>query len=60
MRKQVTAKLVWEAQRRWCTHPCIRTNAAYQRIRKAYERRFPKRRLDLFNQRVTMVGWEVN
>lgn len=59
MRKRVTAKMVWKAQSRWFTHPCVRTNQAYQRVRQAYENRFKKRRLDLFNQRVVMVGWEV-
>jgi hypothetical protein len=59
LRKQPTAKLVWAARKRYCTKPSIRTAAAYQRIRRAYEDRFPKRRLDHFNHRVEILPYEV-
>jgi hypothetical protein len=51
--------LVWAARKRYCTKPSIRTAAAYQRIRRAYEDRFPKRRLDHFNHRVEILPYEV-
>jgi hypothetical protein len=52
MRKLVTSAMVWMAYRRWQARPTMRAAVAYQRIRHAYENRFPNRRLDFLNRRV--------
>jgi hypothetical protein len=60
MRKLVTAKMVFKARRRYLMNPSLKTSKTFQRLYRAYEERFTRRRLDFFNWRVTMVGWEIH
>lgn len=55
MKSRITSRIVFAARRRYENHPTLKTAQAYDRIRKAYEARFPNRGLDFFNKRVQFI-----
>jgi hypothetical protein len=52
MKSAITSRTVFAARKRYLNNPTIKTAAAYDRLHKAYENRFPNRELDFFNKRV--------
>jgi hypothetical protein len=57
VKSAVTSRMVFAAKRRYRRNPSLRTLAASERLRKAYEDRFPNRRLNFFQERVELWGF---